>query len=742
MRVRALAFAFLLAGALSARAAAVRVMRFDAQFPSGEHSALCVVPGTVKDPAVAPYICYYVIPGNGKIRDNTRADRVPQAISDSDSSFVDWLRVRLSDDNECDLSAIAAGADFPIKEALEARCRGLRYQTGVVPAGTSETFTRDVHKAVDATLPQQAQAAPPPAVVPAPAPEVPATTLPAIDTAAPVEIATTKTDTSVVDGAPNTDTGGPSTETQGPPAPDGNELAFSFDWRTGLLIFIAVLVALLAAERVVSLVPRPPPPVTKAPAIDAAGAVQREREEAAQALEAAKRSFGDLQKTLAAVDHGLGLGTDEERAARIGSLVQYEQALLRLAGDASSTPAAITAIETRLKERKEIETLLGKGGDLVGTVRDQVALVHACSGPFWGHAKTADIATVAIQEVESGVHRLYRSIDQPGPSEPDAKYALKAIQQALDKLREQQKTIDSQQRTLSAVRSFITSQWRDVATDDLHVMVGTFAQRMREARARVASIGCDGDRNADAVITELAAVVESERKIAHGAHEILGHLGEYLALSGGDGESLRRIIVAERGTPNRILRLVLTAAVPLIRTTVDQLTAGEESRVIQLLRIPKILSELDAFLGRLSTYSSAELWQKGLQGGFSQNWLHYLFRAEAVLRTYFMTSSLAELGDSLTAIVWAFRHAIATASGYQVDRIQLLGELPASMDPAHGSTRDLQSFPDIRNRVQAVLKTQHEGVFAIDVDSVGLRNGTQVLRRGTLVVANRHEWEA
>ena len=105
-----------------------------------------------------------------------------------------------------------------------------------------------------------------------------------------------------------------------------------------------------------------------------------------------------------------------------------------------------------------------------------------------------------------------------------------------------------------------------------------------------------------------------------------------------------------------------------------------------------------------------------------------------------MSSRLADLGDALAAVAWTFRYA-TVESGYETDRVQLLADLPAQMDPAYESAREFRLCPDIRTRVQAVLRTKREGGFAVDVDSVGLRNDGKVLKRGALVIANRHEWE-
>lgn len=221
---------------------------------------------------------------------------------------------------------------------------------------------------------------------------------------------------------------------------------------------------------------------------------------------------------------------------------------------------------------------------------------------------------------------------------------------------------------------------------------------------------------------------------------MLRRLRDYLALPDQDAEALKALVTAELGKPNRILRLALAAAIPLLRKGLAAPMAEEDASVIRMLRIGEIVDQLGAFLSRLWSYQGDRLWSTGIHSAFAQSWLHNLFRAEAVLRTYFMASRLAELGDVLTLVAWAFRHAI-TASGYDVDRVQLLAAPSAAMDPMHDSPREFRTCPDIRNRVQAVLKTQRDGGFAVDVDSVGIRDGNRVLKRGAVVLAKRVDWE-
>lgn len=747
MRMPVLPVVFLLAAAAAGAAPApVRVLHYDAVFDTGQYAALCVVPEIVKKSG-ARFVCYYRLPGQGIGRDDTDGSGALQKVQAPDPNFSVWLKSRLPAVGGCGLAVIATEREFPTKELL-VTCPDLEYVEGSLVSTKAGTFIADVHKAVLESLAKTgtAPAPAPPVIVPAPAPApmvTPRTEPPVDPTTSDVTTAgLTDTVTDTV-----TDTGPPPPS----PAPVPQPVAPPVDWTaTGLLVLITILVAALALERLSQILQRrrflkhaltDDDVVRGAANVEqAAVLLQQQRDDARLRLDGTKRKLADAEAALHDVDRILDLGKDGDRVGHLAALLKYQNELLRLAGGADTPVKAIATIDEKLKERTAIETLLrDRTTNVLEYVRESNALVTACANAFWSHAKSPFDVRLAADDIASAVQRMYAAVPGGGSHDVSAGAMLAAIEQALRKLPEQQQLIDEQKRTLGAVRGFFAEEWPDVVVGELPATVSLVAARMRNARAAAERVHVS-ERDADAVVTALAALVERERNASRDAQEILGRLREYLALPDRDAETLNTVIRAEAGTPQRVLRLVVAAALPVARSIVASLPADDDLRVVRMLHLPQIADELDTFLGRLWTYQGNQLWDIGIESGFAQNWLHHLFRAEAVLQTYFMSSRLADLGDALAAIAWAFRYATAV-SGYEVDRVQLLAGLPAQMDPAYESAREFRLCPDIRSRVQAVLRTQRDGGFAVDVDSVGLRNGGKVLKRGALVLANRHDWE-
>ncbi|HET8774400.1 MAG TPA: hypothetical protein VFP80_11430 [Thermoanaerobaculia bacterium] len=741
MRTRALAVVFFLAVLVTtAGAETVRLLRYDATIEGAAHSALCVVPEKVSKPA-ARFICYYVVLGKAKQRDNTVAGGERQdPVADPDKHFNTWLKQALPGVT-CNLGLIAVGSDLPTQKKLEEACRGAAYTTSTLTSKKSSDFIDDVRKAAQPPLPEVAAPL-------APAPAVNTETFgPDFVKTQPVAPVTSTNPPPTTPPVPGDK--GKGEDKEGKPIPP--------DWTVlGLLILIAVLVAALFLDRLSQIVQRKRFLATALAGDDhvrsaanleqAAVILQHQRDEARLFLDRTKKNLQAAESALQEIDKHLGIAKGEDRAGRAGALVTFEKEVLRLAGG-DSPLAAIRNIETKLHERKALDDLLGSQNaaeNAVEYVRDCVELVKAFSRPFCGNADGPVTARVATEEIAQGVHRLYSGVTQQGANEQSARTELAAIEQMLRKLHEQAderlRVIESQKQHLDAAGRFMAEEWPDIVPGDLGTTVPIVAARMRDARAAATRAGCATGRAADAIVTELSAMVEQERNASRGAQEMLRRLRDYLALPDQDAEALKALVTAELGKPNRILRLALAAAIPLLRKGLAAPMAEEDASVIRMLRIGEIVDQLGAFLSRLWSYQGDRLWSTGIHSAFAQSWLHNLFRAEAVLRTYFMASRLAELGDVLTLVAWAFRHAI-TASGYDVDRVQLLAAPSAAMDPMHDSPREFRTCPDIRNRVQAVLKTQRDGGFAVDVDSVGIRDGNRVLKRGAVVLAKRVDWE-
>lgn len=736
MRMRILSLLILLA-AVRTSGAPVRVLRYDATFQDGPYAALCVIPEGVKNSG-ARFVCYYALGARGRFRNDTDGSSALQPVEKSDPNFSVWLKTRAPD---CGLALIATESEFPTEQLMAATCPDVQYAEGLLASTRPETFINDVRNAVAAAVkPTPAPAQPATATVPAAAPVVQQTTEPPIVDTAPVEVpppAVTDTDPDLVVPPPSTT-----------PEPVQQSIAAPPDWTTtGLLVLITVLVAALALERLWQIVRQrkfvkqartDDDVVRSAPNLEqAAVLLQQQRDEARLQLEGTKKKFADAESALRDVDRALELAKGEDRGTQLLALVKSQKELLRLAG-VDTASKAIAAIDEKLKERTTIETLLRGRTNVLDYVREANELVDACANSFWSHAKSPYDVRVMIGDFAADVRRVYAAVASGSTENLSAGAMLGTIEQAVRKLSEQQQQLEDQRRTIGAVRGFLSAEWPNVLDGDISQALSVAATRMRDARAVAERTGVS-EHDADAMVTALVTLLEGERNAARDTYEILARVREYLALPAGDAAAIHGVIRAEAGTPRRVLRLVVAAALPVARATLSKVR-DEDLRITSMLRIPVILDELESFLGRLSTYEGDQLWRAGIHPGFSQNWLHHLFRAEAVLRTYFMSSRLADLGDALAAVAWTFRYA-TVESGYETDRVQLLAELPAEMDPAHAIEREFRLCPDIRTRVQAVLRTKGEDGFAVDVDTVGLRMDGKVLKRGALFVANRHEWE-
>jgi len=723
MRIR-FTFLLLLAAAVGAAGAPVRVLRYDATFDSGPYAALCVVPEAVRDSG-ARCICYYSLQGKAKGRDDTDGSGALARVEASDPNFSVWLNNRLPKGG-CVLNVLATERDFPTTELMTATCPDAKFEEGVLPSTRPETFIADVRKAVAATL-----------KAPAPAPVIsqPAENL--VVDEPPVDVPPPPTTGTVVPVKP------------AEPEPLAQPGAPPSDWTTtGLLVLITILVAAVALERLWQVLQRrrlvkqartDDDVVRSAANLEqAAVLLQQQRDEARLHLDGTRKKLAETEGALRDVDRILDLAKGEDRGTQLTALVKSQKELLRLGG-AETASKAIAAIDEKLKERSAVETLLrGKAANVLEYVRESNELVAACANSFWSHAKSPADVRLAAGDVVRGVQRVYAAAGSSHSENLSASAMLAVVEQALRKLPDQQRQLDEQKRAIGAVRGFLSAEWPDVPGDDVSQAISHVATRMRDARA-VAECAGASEGDAGAMIAALAKLVERERNASRETREMLARVRDYLALPDGDAETLHGVIRGEAGTPRRVLRLVVAAALPVARATLGALPEDDQ-RVAAMLRIPLILDELEVFLGRLWTYEGDQLWDIGIHPGFSRNWLHHLFRAEAVLRTYFMSSRLADLGDALAAVAWTFRYA-AAESGYETDRVQLLADLPAQMDPSYESAREFRLCPDIRSRVQAVLRTKRDGGFAVDVDSVGLRNEGKVLKRGALVIANRHDWE-
>lgn len=744
MRMRVLFVVLMSAVATQALAGeSVLIQRYQAMFENSVYSALCVVPLTASKPERVRFVCHYAIPNQPRVRDDTDGGNKPPVIPpDMDMNFNVWLSQGMTPPAKCEIGSAlrAALPQLPTDEALLEKCPNAKIATESLNTANAANFIADVRSATAAKLPAEPvrPAAPavqkaPPSAPPAVVKTQTANTVPV--TAAPPVITTSP----VVSQAPSQPTDQPpATDKNRPPPPTTTlEAPDLLKWATvGLLVLTALGVLVLVIDRVWQLVRQRKlvdaalandQDVSKALTLEeAAILLEKQRNLARQQFEAARKERDDAKATLAEIDKHAGIAPGGDRGNYIAALAKSQNSLLQLTGAVTSVNALDT-VETALKERKEIDQLLRERtypGGPVQYVRECVALINAFSRPFWSNANNPVSARRAVEDIANQLHWLYAGSAPDRSVEEAASDEIAALEGTLCKQKDQIKNLE-------AARQFVVSEWSEAPT------IPQLKLRMQSARAAASKVGCTA-QDVDAIVTELATMFEGERDASRGAHEILRLLRDYLVLPDISAPELQALLGNELDQPHRVLRLALAAAVPELRRHFAAVS-GEDASVVRMLRLPEIVDQLGAFLVRLSGYEGTRLWD-GIYSAFGGIWLHNLFRAEAVLRTYFMASRLAELGDVLTLVAWAFRHAIATL-GFDIDRVHLLDAPSAAMEPKHESPQEFRGCPDIRSRVQTVLKVRGDGGFAIDVDSVGIREGNKVLKRGAVVLAKRIDWE-
>jgi hypothetical protein len=187
------------------------------------------------------------------------------------------------------------------------------------------------------------------------------------------------------------------------------------------------------------------------------------------------------------------------------------------------------------------------------------------------------------------------------------------------------------------------------------------------------------------------------------------------------------------------LRLGLSAALIALERTTGAGSSDEQREVIEALLVEKIKTGIEELLARMENYSGRELWNEGLSAGFGQKWLHYLIRADLLLRTYYAGRS--EFGPLRNAVSLACSSMLAALSEFQVEVVEvgLFGPLPEAMEtePVYQGIRSLSAVKEkVRLKIQDI-KTER---VVVDVTSFPFFvNGVQE-NRGRASIANPSAW--
>jgi len=187
------------------------------------------------------------------------------------------------------------------------------------------------------------------------------------------------------------------------------------------------------------------------------------------------------------------------------------------------------------------------------------------------------------------------------------------------------------------------------------------------------------------------------------------------------------------------LRMGLSAALTALNKASRSGGSDGQQVVLEALFVDDIKKGLEGLLSKMEGYSVSELWEDGLFPGFNQTWLHYLLRADLILRAYFTRQKGVSFLPEAISLASSAVQAALLELGIELVKIELFEPLPTGVekDQIHFNLRKL---PVVQNLIQERLN-KDESLFVVDVISFPIRhNGKQIIS-GRAAVANPSDWQ-
>jgi hypothetical protein len=187
------------------------------------------------------------------------------------------------------------------------------------------------------------------------------------------------------------------------------------------------------------------------------------------------------------------------------------------------------------------------------------------------------------------------------------------------------------------------------------------------------------------------------------------------------------------------LRLGLSSALMALDKATGEGGSVEQRDVVEALLLEKVNRGIRELLAGMEGYSEEQLWNTGIFQGFDDKWLHYLIRADLLLRTYY--ADRKEFGPLRKAVSMACAALLSALYEFHVEVVEvgLFGELPRDMEKA-------SVYPGVRGltavREKVLSKIQGTGVNEVVIDVTSfpyLVKGVQA-NRGCASLANPSAW--
>ena len=201
--------------------------------------------------------------------------------------------------------------------------------------------------------------------------------------------------------------------------------------------------------------------------------------------------------------------------------------------------------------------------------------------------------------------------------------------------------------------------------------------------------------------------------------------------------TLNRLKTERSSSPYLQLRMGLSSALLALEKAVG--TNGSSQDLTDALFLNKVKQALREVLARMEECSGDQLWTDVLYEGFNQQWLHYLIRADLLLRTYY--STYAELGLLRKAVSLACNSILAALHEYHVEirEVELFEKLPPNMDtePVYPGLRNL---PAVMDKVGHMVQNIKAGDVVVDVTLFPVFVKGVQENRGRVAIANPSAW--
>ncbi|HEX5731522.1 MAG TPA: hypothetical protein VF131_01715 [Blastocatellia bacterium] len=206
-------------------------------------------------------------------------------------------------------------------------------------------------------------------------------------------------------------------------------------------------------------------------------------------------------------------------------------------------------------------------------------------------------------------------------------------------------------------------------------------------------------------------------------------------------------LVEQEDPYKRRLRLGLSSALLAWREAVSDLMSNGSLQVINALKIKEIDREIETKLSgiikKLQDESPDAFWREGIKPGFAYDWLHFLFRADLLLHTYFSgDAALLPLSDVLSIAAASLR---AGMQGVKV-KLEAPGLLsavptqsPEQIDIQYKPDDALRSIPEVVSRVRLSLD-QRQTDFIVDIKNFRYQEANNYVGVCRVVGASPSEW--